>query len=634
MHDPSNRKLLTSRERFALNAGMYVSRKDTVYQIERVIDFETVLGIEVVTGRSEVLNIRDLGPVDNSDDDSADVDLSSISESEWDDINRRLEAIQPLIDHPAIGRTAVQQRAEEFGVGIATLYRWLRKYRATSSGLALLPKKRGWKTGKKRLGLFTEQVIQEVIKEFYLTPQRPTIHKTFLEIRRRCYERNIKPPSLGAVRLRLSRIPERERLRGRGYKEKAKYKFRPAAGTFPGADYPLAVVQIDHSRLDIELVDDTHRKAIGRPWLTLAVDVHSRMVVGYYLAFDAPSETSIAMCVAHAMLPKEEWLLLHKIDVKWPVWGTPKKIHVDNAAEFRSDTFRKACLAYNINLEFRPVGQPHHGGTVERLFGTIAKEIHALPGTTFDSVKSKEGYDSEKNAAMTKSEFERWLVTFICKVYHERPHSKIGTSPLKKWEIGIFGNGAKDGVGLPPMISNRQKVLLDFLPTFYRTVQPTGVTIEGMTYYAEALRPWINAVGPDTPGKKRVFAFRRDPRDVSTIWFWDPLLGQYCKIPCADQSLPIMSVWEFERIKTQLREQGIKSVNENVILRGLTELRNQVEESKGKTRKVRREAQRHSDHRKAHSPANPQPTAEVFESKEAAATGFVDGDVSGFGELA
>src|SRR5690606_15997941 len=99
---------------------------------------------------------------------------------------------------------------------------------------------------------------------------------------------------------RISRIPERTSLRGRGYKEKAKNKFMPAAGKFPNADFPLAVVQIDHTPADIILVDDKHRKPIGRPWLTLAIDVYSRMIVGYYLSFDAPSATSIAMCVAHA----------------------------------------------------------------------------------------------------------------------------------------------------------------------------------------------------------------------------------------------------------------------------------------------------------------------------------------------
>jgi hypothetical protein len=37
------------------------------------------------------------------------------------------------------------------------------------------------------------------------------------------------------------------------------------------------VVQIDHTLLDIILVDDLHRLSIGRPWITLAIDVFSRI---------------------------------------------------------------------------------------------------------------------------------------------------------------------------------------------------------------------------------------------------------------------------------------------------------------------------------------------------------------------
>ena len=44
-------------------------------------------------------------------------------------------------------------------------------------------------------------------------------------------------------------------------------------GHFPGADVPLAVVQIDHTLLDIIVLDEEMRLPIGRPWLTLAIDV-------------------------------------------------------------------------------------------------------------------------------------------------------------------------------------------------------------------------------------------------------------------------------------------------------------------------------------------------------------------------
>lgn len=620
-----------SRRRLVIQAGAYVRRGKVVYRIVQAVDFNTVMGTDVDTGRMASLPIGELIPVDDRQDLEVHKDLTEIADESWREAERRYAAIQPLVDRYQVGREDAQRRAQELGIDTATLYRWLSRYRATRSILALIPQTRGWRAGRSRLSSFAEAVIDEVIRDFYLSLQRPTAQKAVIEVLRICRDRHIDPPSAGAIRARLNRIPEHDRLRGRGYREKAKNRFMPAAGSFPNADYPFAVVQIDHTPADIILVDDIHRKPIGRPWITLAIDVYSRMIAGYYLAFDPPSETSVALCVAQAMLPKDEWLILHKVDAQWPVWGVPRTIHVDNGADFRSENFRQSCLAYGINLEFRPVKQPRYGGHIERALGSLLKEIHNLPGTTFSSVKDKEGYDPEKHATMTKTEFEEWLVALICKVYHERLHAGIGTSPRKRWELGVFGDGKTPGTGLPPRPTDRVGMLLDFLPSFRRTVQTFGVTIDGMTYYAEALRAWINAEDPDRRGKKRDFVFRRDPRDISAIWFRDPAIGQYFKIPFADQSLPPMSAWELDMAKERLRKEGRHTIDQAQIFRAINELRSKVEDSKEKSKKARRLSQRRREHEKQVSPAAP--IAPVQSLSPPSPGPLPEGDIEAFGDI-
>jgi len=626
------------RQRLDIQIGGFVQSNDAIYRITQILDFETVIGTHVDSGRSTPLRVHDLRPVADttSTNDHSNRDLADFADEDWKVAEQRFAAIKPLLNATSPGRHEVELRAKEVGVNAATLYRWLQKYKALGVVSTLIPRKRGWKEGESRISLNAEEVVEGVIKDFYLTQQRPTATKAVTEVLRRCQQRGIQAPHPNTIRARLAKITEKERLRGRGFTEKAKNKFMPAAGSFPNADYPLAVVQIDHTPADIILVDDIYRKPIGRPWITLAIDVYSRMVTGYYLSFDPPSETSVAMCVAHAILPKEEWLILHKIDSKWPVWGIPRTIHVDNGADFRSNNFQRSCLMYGINLEFRPVKQPRYGGHIERALGTLLREIHDLPGTTFSSVKHKDGYDSEKQAVMTKSEFEAWLVTLITKVYHQKLHSGIGMTPQRKWEFGIFGNSETQGIGLPPVQANRLTVLLDFLPTFFRTIQTFGVTIDGMTYYAEAVRPWINAEDPENQGKKREFIFRRDPRDISAIWFFDPTLKQYFKVPFADQSLPSISIWEYNQAREMLKREGKKSVNEHQILHAITELRSRVEESKEKTKKARRMSQRRIEHEKKVSPATPlpNPPAQTPSAPPALASGLIDGDIDTFGEIA
>jgi putative transposase len=594
------------RERVDIRAGGLVQFGGRVYRIAHVLDFETVIGIEVESGRSSPLKIGELRPIERSEKEPS-VDIEEIGDKDWREAERRYEAIKPLIAIVGMGRADVEERAKQVGVNAATLYRWLKRYKAYGVVVALISQKRGWKEGRVRIPQFTEKIIDETIQKFYLTTQRPTAQKTVTEVLRQCQIRGAEAPHPSTIRARISKISDKQRLRGRGFKEQAKNKFLPTAGKMPNVNFPLAMIQIDHTPADIILVDDVYRMPIGRPWITLAMDVYSRMVTGYYLSFDPPSETSVAMCVAHSILPKDEWLLLHNVDAKWPVWGVPKTIHVDNGAEFRSNNFQKSCLMYGINLEYRPVKQPRYGGHIERMLGTLLREIHDLPGSTFSNLLQRDGYDSEKEAALTKSEFETWLVTLISKIYHQRLHRGIGMTPLRQWEIGIFGNAEVPGCGMPPRIADRHAVLMDFLPSFERTVQTFGVTIDGLTYYAEALRPWISSNAPDNPSQKRVFIFRRDPRDISVIWFRDPVLKQYFKIPFADQSLPAVSIWEYNQAREMLKREGSKSVNEHQILHAITELRTRVDEAKERTKKARRMSQRRKEHEKKVSPTAPLP---------------------------
>jgi putative transposase len=154
-----------------------------------------------------------------------------------------------------------------------------------------------------------------------------------------------------------------------------------------------------------------------------------------------------------------------------------------------------------------------------------------------------------------------------------------------------------------------------------------------MSYYAEALRPWIGLSDPET-GKKLELLFRRDPRDISCIWFFDPELKQYFKIPFADQAMPSMSIWEYQQAREKLKREGMASVNDHQILRSITELRAQVDEAKEKSKKARRQAQRRKEHEKTVTHHKPQVVVSATPQKEMALDGLIDGDIDTFGDIA
>ncbi len=220
----------------------------------------------------------------------------------------------------------------------------------------------------------------------------------------------------------------------------------PIIGNFPKVDYPLSVIQIDHTLVDIILVDPIDRLPIGRPYLTLAIDVYSRCIAGFVLSLKAPSAVSVGLCLTHVAMEKHSWLAMHNIDSSWPIHGKPHSIYVDNGSDFHSIALERGCEQHGITINYRPPGQPHYGGIIERVIGTLMKLVHTLPGTTFSNTTMRGDYDSDKQACLTLSELERWLTITITKYYHLKLHKGIHLPPIgllrevpRKVHFVIFG---------------------------------------------------------------------------------------------------------------------------------------------------------------------------------------------------
>jgi putative transposase len=241
-----------------------------------------------------------------------------------------------------------------------------------------------------------------------------------------------------------------------------------------------------------------------------------------------------------------------------------------------------------VHLLWRPAGKANYGGHIERLLGTFAEDFKQLPGSTHRPNK-KDKYNPDKTAAMTPRDFERRLLELIVNDYHVREHSALGCSPLQKWERGIIGHGSQKGTGLPEPVQDPLRFWRDFLPLEERTVQREGIVWDGITYYADALRPWIRA---SKGGQMQKFVVRRDPRDISRILFLDPEINDYLEIPYRDISRPSTSIWDWRAAKAALRREGRANIDEDAIFEAQERMDALVAQSVSETKKARRRDQR------------------------------------------
>ncbi len=560
------------------------------YRITRSLDLYSVLAEDVETQAPTRLRIETMSRVIEAatDDGTPNYSVHHYSDEVWAVAQRRFEAIKPLIEMPYRSKDDVSRAALAAGVNTATLYKWLSLYLDHQHVAALVPRKPGRNKGDRYLHADQELVIASVIEDFYLTKQRRSPREVVAEVLQRCRVASINAPHENTIRKRLAEVRPATALRSRGQKDKARNKYEPIRGSFPGADFPMAVVQIDHTPLDVIVVDEVYRKPLGRPFLTLAIDVFSRSVVGLYVTLDAPSATSVAMCVSHAINAKSEYLRELGVEGDWPVWGQIGTLHADNAREFKCKAVDRGCQANHIDMQWRPVKKPNYGGHIERYMGTVATEMKKVPGTTFSNVQEKDTYDSEKEAALTLRDVERYLVEFIVNNYHQRTHSQLqGSSPMRIWQQGILG-GDKPGIGrmLP---SNPDRIRLDFLPYFSSTVQRYGVRVDYVYYYDPVLDPYIGATDPDFPKRHQKFTFARDPRNVSVIYFLDPAVGDYIAIPYRNLGHPAVSVGELREAQRAIRAEGKAAVDEDRIFDSIRRNRQLVDESVSKTKAARRQ---------------------------------------------
>lgn len=560
-----------------------VQYRDREWRVLRTVS-PTELMLEDSRNKSkEVVGVADLLQVQPKMEKRT-APMETLHETDLAEARRRLEIIRPVLTAGSGRMELVGRIAAQEGIGPSTLRRWYRAYENTGHLSDLAPIRRGRKMPKK-LDSKVEALIERVIDQHVLSQQNVSVRTAFGKLGELCRPLRLKLPHEDTFRRRVAAIPERLKVKRRRGRKAAHDAFGEIRGRFPGADYPLAVVEIDHTKLDIILVDQETRQPIGRPWLTLAIDVYSRMIVGYWLSLDPPSAFSVGMCIANAVLTKDTVLHRLKVNGEWPVWGLMKTIHSDNGKEFRSLTFTRSCEEYGISIEWRPVKQPHFGGHIERLMGTVAREIHTLPGTTFSNPRQKGEYKSAKKAVMAYGDLEAWLVNWIVNVYHQRIHSSLGYSPMAQWRRGIVGDGHRNkGIGLPEPVRDPQRFVRDFLPQTTRCVTRSGVTWDKVVYMSDALRPWIDA----RKGAEKVkFVVRRDPRDISRLYFLDPELKDYLEVPYRNPGSPSLSIWEYREAERWSSSHGMPTETAEHIFAGRQAMDGIVAGAAATTRKAR-----------------------------------------------
>ncbi|MBN3890554.1 MAG: Mu transposase C-terminal domain-containing protein [Nostoc sp. JL31] len=268
------------------------------------------------------------------------------------------------------------------------------------------------------------------------------------------------------------------------------------------ADFSNQIIQCDHTKLDIRIVDRNGNLLSDRPWLTTVVDTFSSCVVGFHLWIKQPGSTEVALALRHAILPKNypEDYQLNKV---WEICGPPLQyFFTDGGKDLGSKHLKAIGKKLGFKCELRD--RPPEGGIVERIFKTINTQVlKDLPGYTGANVQERPK-NAEKEACLKIQDIDKILASFFCDIYNHEPYPKDPRETrFERWFTGM-------GRKLPEPLDERELDIC-LMKEAQRVVQAHGsIQFENLIYRGESLKAY----------RGEFVTLRYDPDHILTLYIY------------------------------------------------------------------------------------------------------------------
>ena len=435
-----------------------------------------------------------------------------------------------------------------------TVYRWKKRYLEAGSDIRALVDNSFRKGSRKnRFPELVIKIVKDAIEDKFLSPERGTIQDAYNEALLRIHDEHLLRipatalpiPGPRFTKRLIDQIPAFDKYSARYGHDAALRRFRSVNG-HRVIEAPLERAEIDHTILDLFVIDERRSLPLGRPYITACIDVYSRCILGIYIGFVPPSCLSVSKCLKHAFLPK---VGLHEevpeIKNDWPAHGVMRELVLDNGREFHSQALENTCQRLGIEMHFSPRRMPWFKGTIERWFGTINHDLaHKTPGTTFSNIFERGVYDPAKHAVVTLSTLNTMIRRWICDVYHQRPHRALQMSPDQRWKTSI----SPTNIRVPEDVAELDLVM--GRPDS-RVLTHKGIELLGLFYNSSEVQDLRRRHGATLKVDIRV-----DESDIGYIFVIAPDSPQYFRVPALDSEYANgLSSWQHDLFRKQAREQ-------------------------------------------------------------------------------
>lgn len=437
-------------------------------------------------------------------------------------------------------------------------------------------------------------IMNEIIETEVMSPFQTKIAICYGFVRNRCTDEGLVIPSSKTFRAEIKRRREQTvALARQGRKASyplTDFQWHIDQSTPRHGERPLEIGHIDHTELDVELVDSRTGANLRRPWLTVLIDAQTRFILAFFLSFDPPSYRS-CMAVIRECVKRHGRI--------------PKTIVVDQGSDFESLYFEALLARLETHKKSRPAAKSRFGSVIERFFGVNNQQlIHNLAGNSQALQRPRSmssTHDPRKLAVWTLPALTEALEDYFGKVYASLIHPALGISPKDALANGLATSGL------------RSHVLVPYSEEFIRLTMPStpsgkamihtgrGVKIRGIHYWHPVLRDpkYANAKVP----------ILYDPFDVSRAYAL--VGGEWLLCRSEHQALfERRTEREIATMSQEIREKHrLADIHRNVNAGDLAVFIGQARQSEAVLRQQRRDAERR-EHEALHEPAIARPSVD------------------------
>lgn len=386
----------------------------------------------------------------------------------------------------------------------STVREWIRTYKRNGNMSYALVDKRGINKPSKRINRKADSLLDSMLSTHYLKLRGESARSThrFMQLQIRAINKNeqqdLKCPSLSTLNRRINELPKMVVDRHRFGTAYAKNKWRYSMSGDQSTRI-MERVEVDHTMLDIWVLDPISGLPLGRPWVTILIDRYSGYILGLHVSFYGPSASTIASALRMSIEPKDTLCeAISGLQNYWSAYGVAEMYVMDNGKEMHSHRFRRIGWELQTDFIYNPVRQPWLKASIERTMMEVCRILPAA-GRVYTPIKNALAPDPKKTSTVMFDDLCEGLLLWAIDVYPLRINRNLLTRPIDLWNEGRQS--------MPPIALPHSTQSLDLTMGIAteRTVSGDGMVFEYLRYNSLELQDYC---------RRRNKSFRTEVRIV------------------------------------------------------------------------------------------------------------------------